>query len=1088
MSQGIFSTINPDTTTGIELATMLTDLKEALVSGMSGATRPAELDAGGMWVDTSLQASPDFIWSIKIWTGSSDVEIFKINLNTLSPSISGSSDTFQLAKLSADSAAPVFKFLKERIANNGQTLTGDYLGEIQFVGAGSDNSNPIVCRIRAVSLDDTTGSVSGGYLSFETTADNSGAIAEHMRIIDGKLGVGTQTPEAGIHVVSTTGIKTERIAEDAIGTKVTLKKRRIATSGQVVNNDVIGAVEYASTDSSGNEATTAKVEAVATQNHTGAAKGSKVSVSVAKTGQTTLTSQVEIGDTVVVNAPMTTQAINATTITAATLNVTTLNAGTTTEIQDPQIILNKGGNAAAAQSASAGIVIEMTDGTNHAIVYDSTLASKFKIGAVGAAKEIVNVDSVQTLSNKMMLSLKLDKLDVASTATIASLSADKAIINITGTLDTVVQGIAATGASGAIVIHNGGTGRITLSNQNASASANDRLKLPNSTDIIITSDSSAELFYHTGETRWKVKSGSGTGSGGSGGINYISLNPDAESSVNAWSTYNDSNPIVVDGIGGSPLVTLARVTSTPLRGIASFELNKPASNNQGNGFSFDFTIDRADRFKVLRGSFDYEITSGAYVSDLYEVFIYDVTNAAVVYCTPSKIKLSTLVESFNFEFQTSSSTSYRLCIHVAGTSASAAVMRFDNFKVGPYDRVYGSIATDMVPWTPTFGGWSVSSSDLKWRRVGDNLHAIGTFQMTTGAGAMTMSLPNGLTIDSNKISTSNYQTVGMASISTASAHWATILAQGNLSTVTFGLHNVSSSGNTPFTSWSAERFQLNFSVPITGWSSQSQVVTSDFDSRIIAMSATGTVANVTASNPIIFPTVTRDTSASYNPATGKYLCPSTGWYQIESSVSAGSTTTARIYTYINDVISKQIGMYTGTGTQMYSASGLEYLVAGQTLDLRPNFAITGFAPDGSLSIFKVQSPAQVMASEKIIACVTSTATLTSPNGTPTIFTSTVIDTHSSYSLVDGLFRAPSSGIYEVSAAGINPSTTANFSLFKNGSWYQNFFYTLVGGASSGSIVVSCVAGDTLSFVQVGTANSLAFVSSQQKPMLTFKRL
>ena len=84
-----------------------------------------------------------------------------------------------------------------------------------------------------------------------------------------------------------------------------------------------------------------------------------------------------------------------------TVNGTTTTLNTATlEIEDANITLNEGGNQSSAGAAAAGITIEMSDATDVRIGYDSTLASKFKIGDVGSESEIVDVDSSQTCTNK----------------------------------------------------------------------------------------------------------------------------------------------------------------------------------------------------------------------------------------------------------------------------------------------------------------------------------------------------------------------------------------------------------------------------------------------------------------------------------------------------------------------------------------------------------------------------------------------------------------------------------------------------------------------------------------------------------------
>lgn len=75
---------------------------------------------------------------------------------------------------------------------------------------------------------------------------------------------------------------------------------------------------------------------------------------------------------------------------------------TSMEVTDPNIILNNGGNQASANSATAGFTVEMSDATDAVFGYDSTLASKFKCGETGALKEVVDVSSIQSLTNKTL--------------------------------------------------------------------------------------------------------------------------------------------------------------------------------------------------------------------------------------------------------------------------------------------------------------------------------------------------------------------------------------------------------------------------------------------------------------------------------------------------------------------------------------------------------------------------------------------------------------------------------------------------------------------------------------------------------------
>lgn len=109
------------------------------------------------------------------------------------------------------------------------------------------------------------------------------------------------------------------------------------------------------------------------------------------------------------------------------VNGTTTFVNTTNlDIKDANIVLNKGGNKAAADAGDAGFTVEVSDGVNAVIGYDSTLTSRFAIGEVGSLKEIVDVSSIQTLTNK--------KLSDTTTSFVDSVDPTKSVvIDVAGT-------------------------------------------------------------------------------------------------------------------------------------------------------------------------------------------------------------------------------------------------------------------------------------------------------------------------------------------------------------------------------------------------------------------------------------------------------------------------------------------------------------------------------------------------------------------------------------------------------------------------------------------------------------------------------
>lgn len=105
---------------------------------------------------------------------------------------------------------------------------------------------------------------------------------------------------------------------------------------------------------------------------------------------------------------------------------------------------------------------------------------------------------------------------VAGGGTIAALTSTKSLVYITGAGTTTIQGATAGTEGQVLVIHNLSSGTVTVKHQDAGASASNRFLLPNGDDVVIDSDSSAEFFYEIGGARWKLRAGSGTGSGAIG--------------------------------------------------------------------------------------------------------------------------------------------------------------------------------------------------------------------------------------------------------------------------------------------------------------------------------------------------------------------------------------------------------------------------------------------------------------------------------------------------------------------------------------------------------------------------------------------
>lgn len=298
----IFADINPNTTSGTDLANLLNLFKDGFASQLSGTVRPVNIQSGGLWFDTSLIGSPDFIVTLKMFDGADDIPLLSVNVSTNTVSITDSSQIFNITKVSADSVGPILKLIKKRIASSGQTQDGDILGQVQFIGTDNGGLNPVICEIRAVASDNTTPTAQGGYLVFYTSDDATGSMLEKMRLIDGRLGIGTTSPDSLLHVLSDLGARIQAaIADTANGALLTFRKRRQANNGRVDSGDMIGKIAFNSTDNTGAEITDAlSIEVSAVENHTTTAHGTKADVYVRRATQTVKTLALTISDTVTV--------------------------------------------------------------------------------------------------------------------------------------------------------------------------------------------------------------------------------------------------------------------------------------------------------------------------------------------------------------------------------------------------------------------------------------------------------------------------------------------------------------------------------------------------------------------------------------------------------------------------------------------------------------------------------------------------------------------------------------------------------------------------------------------------------------------
>lgn len=609
----------------------------------------------------------------------------------------------------------------------------------------------------------------------------------------------------------------------------------------------------------------------------------------------------------------------------------------------------------------------------------------------------------------------------------------------------------------------------------------------------------------------------------SGGINYLSANPDAESDTSGWATYADAaGTSPVDGTGGSPTTTWTRSTSSPLRGSGSFILTKDAANRQGEGASYAFTIDSADQAKIISVTFDYTVGSGTYATGDVTAYIYDVTNALVIQPTGYQIESAStgLGMKHVATFQTASnSTSYRLILHVASTSASAYTVKCDNFAVSPQVITQGTPVTDWQAYTPTGSFTNNTTYTGQWRRVGDvmEVSARVTFSGAPNSTTFSINLPSGYSIDSTKLSSSTSSTSGQP-LGQITVYDGTLSGDGTVagslfySTTTSVLGSValysSASNNAlaqitqaaPLTIGSGTKINLQFQVPISGWSSQVQM-SSDTDTRVVEaiLNSTATSISDGGTSTLSFSSAESDTHGGWNSGT-TYTIPVSGYYEFLGfgALSVGTNTAAYfvLEVFKNGSTTNIQGRYDGNTSSQSTILGATLAGkikcnAGDTITLKGTQA-SGASRTPVVLRFQISrdcGPSQIAASETVAAkAYPSSASQTVSSGATTTITTawnTLGDSSHGTAIFDtstGKFTAPVSGRYRVShALRLTPSgnwgigNQANSYIQKGGSTVVGaggFHVALYVGANDilleGNDTVRLLAGE---YIQIAVFNN-----------------
>lgn len=589
---------------------------------------------------------------------------------------------------------------------------------------------------------------------------------------------------------------------------------------------------------------------------------------------------------------------------------------------------------------------------------------------------------------------------------------------------------------------------------------------------------------------FKVPNSQATPISGGGLIETGNMNvlpdPGAEGITTAWTAYANTSasatPTPAARGGAVSHLSVNYSATSPLYGSKSLAIiNAGGTSAQGEGAYIPFTINNGGKGKVFSISFDYGIPSGpgTYTDDQVAFWIWDVTNSTLIQPSSYLLKNHNLTSDRAFlEFQaSSSSTSYQLIAHVAGTATAAWTLKLDNFDVSSGKKTYGSPVTDWVSYTPALTAFGATSGkNIQYRRVGSTLEVKGFFTSGTPTTATThIELPSGLTISS---SINSPQLVGHANRSNTAntANGFTVLANASSTTISFGVQSVS--GNNPLAAAAANGIIANadtvsfeFAVPIQGWASTVQM-SDQSDSRLVDF--VGYIASnttLTASVTDLPLTTVKDTHNGWSST--QYTVKVPGDYFVSGfSFSTGTAGTFKVY--VNGVQTTYLHAISSSGGS--GSTILENLKAGDTISLRSDTGLTIVgATLNRYSISKIQAPTQIAASETVAAAYYLSANQTiSASGVVNMDTK-IYDTHGAVTTGSGWkFTAPVSGLYTITGFAYNTTAGSNFYIYVNGAGTgktQMIFFQNTGVPQGGSVEIMLLAGEYIQLIG-GAAGTL----------------
>lgn len=184
--------------------------------------------------------------------------------------------------------------------------------------------------------------------------------------------------------------------------------------------------------------------------------------------------------------------------------------------------------------------------------------------------------------------------------------------------------------------------------------------------------------------------------------------------IEDYATYKDAAQAEPEGgTGGTPVaVTIAENVATPIIGDRSLRISKSAADGQGEGCSYDFSIDDGVKGRTVEIPFKYR-TLLDYADGDMGVYVLDIDNSILYRPSVVDIPASSNGEILDF-FATflpsaTGGNNFRLIFHVQTTNALAWDFDVDDIQVGKQRTVIGDVLRYKPVWGEEIGDTPATS-------------------------------------------------------------------------------------------------------------------------------------------------------------------------------------------------------------------------------------------------------------------------------------------------------------------------------------------------------------------------------------------